>query len=56
MLKNNIAFADYMNAETAKELVKMLLDQDVFPDKKNAVLKNLLSPRSLLLTRCSRNP
>lgn len=43
MLKNNIAFADYMNAETAKELVKMLLDQDVFPDKKNAVLKNLLS-------------
>lgn len=43
MLKNNIAFADYMNAETAKELVKMLLDQDVFPDQKNAVLKNLLS-------------
>lgn len=43
MLKNDIAFADYMNAETAKELVKMLLDQDVFPDKKNAVLKNLLS-------------
>lgn len=43
MLKNNIAFADYMNAETAKELVKMLLDQAVFPDKKNAVLKNLLS-------------
>lgn len=43
MLKNNIAFADYMNTETAKELVKMLLDQDVFPDKKNAVLKNLLS-------------
>lgn len=43
MLKNDIAFADYMNTETAKELVKMLLDQDVFPDQKNAVLKNLLS-------------
>lgn len=43
MLKNNIAFAYYMNAETAKELAKTLLNQDVFPNQKNAVLKNLLS-------------
>lgn len=43
MLKNDIAFADYMDTETAKELAETLLRQDVFPDKKNAVLKNLLS-------------
>lgn len=43
MLKNNIAFADYMDTETAKELVEMLLHQDVFPNQKNAILKNLLS-------------
>lgn len=43
MLKSDIAFADYMDTETAKELVEMLLHQDVFPDQKNAILKNLLS-------------
>lgn len=43
MLKSDIAFADYMDTETAKELVEMLLHQDVFPNQKNAILKNLLS-------------
>lgn len=43
MLKSGIAFADYMDTETAKELVEMLLHQDVFPNQKNAILKNLLS-------------
>lgn len=43
MLKSDIAFADYMDTETAKELVGMLLHQDVFPNQKNAILKNLLS-------------
>lgn len=50
MLKNNIAFADYMNAETAKELVKMLLDQDVFPDKKMQSLKIFFRSRNLRIT------
>lgn len=45
MLKSGIAFADYMDTETAKELVEMLLHQDVFPNQKNAILKNLLSKR-----------
>lgn len=48
MLKNNIAFAYYMNAETAKELAKTLLDQDVFPVQKNAVLKNFLSEQEFV--------
>ena len=43
MLKSDITFADYMDTETAKELVEMLLHQDVFPNQKNAILKNLLS-------------
>lgn len=43
MLKNDIAFADYMSTETAKDLAETLLRQDVFPVQKNAVLKNLLS-------------
>lgn len=43
MLKSGIAFADYMDTETAKELAEMLLHQDVFPNQKNAILKNLLS-------------
>lgn len=43
MLKSDIAFADYMDTETAKELVEMLLHQNVFPNQKNAILKNLLS-------------
>lgn len=43
MLKSDIRFADYMGTETAKELVEMLLHQDVFPNQKNAILKNLLS-------------
>lgn len=43
MLKSDIRFADYMDTETAKELVEMLLHQDVFPNQKNAILKNLLS-------------
>lgn len=43
MLKSDIAFADYMDTETARELVEMLLHQDVFPNQKNAILKNLLS-------------
>ena len=50
MLKNNIAFADYMNAKTAKELVKMLLDQDVFPDKKMQSLKIFFRSRNLRIT------
>ena len=43
MLKSDIRFADYMGTETAKELVEMLLHQDVFPNQKNAILNNLLS-------------
>lgn len=43
MLREDIPFADYMEAETAMELAKTLLQHGIFPIQKEAILKNLFS-------------
>lgn len=43
MLAYDIPFSDFMEPEVAKELAGLLLREDAFPQRKDALLKNFLS-------------